>query len=119
MGDWQFCQFPAYTIYIAALKGLNIILEYYGRIEYKNGKYVNVIHKHDERYNIIKPLISKKMKIMKKAELIDSGFFFEFGFDICNSVGLCYDYNFSYKNQFEICYYDTRNNGWEQIRTYL
>jgi hypothetical protein len=30
-----------------------------------------------------------------------------------------YDYNFSYENKFEICYYDTRNNGWKQIRLYL
>ena len=98
---------------------LHIILSYDGRIKYKNGKYVNIIHKNDERYNIITPIISKKMKIMQNIELSDTGFYFEFGFDICKSVGLVYDYNFSYTDKFEICYYDTRNNGWEQIRTYL
>ena len=98
---------------------LHIILAYDGRIKYKNGKYVNIIHKNDERYNIITPIISKKMKIMQNIELSDTGFYFEFGFDICKSVGLVYDCNFSYSNKFEICYYDTRNNGWEQIRTYL
>lgn len=98
---------------------LDIILEYDGRIKYKNGKYVNIIHKNDERYNMIKPLIHKKMEIMNEMETDGSGFYFEFGFDICNSVGLCYDYNFSYENTFEICYYDTRNNGLKQIRTYL
>jgi len=98
---------------------LHIILAYDGRIKYKNGKYVNVIHKNDERYNIISLIISKKMEIMKNIELSGSGFYFEFGFDICNSVGLVYDCNFSYSNKFEICYYDTRNNGWKQIRTYL
>jgi hypothetical protein len=98
---------------------VDIILEYDGRIKYKNGKYVNIIHKNDERYNIIKPLISKKMKIMEKIEFDGSGFYFAIRFDICNSVGLCYDYNFTYKNEFEICYFDIRNNGWEQIRTYL
>jgi hypothetical protein len=120
---------------------LHIILEYYGRIKYKNGKYVNIIHKNDERYNIITPIISKKMEIKQNIELSGSDFYFEFSFDICNStmnlsersedkelfsgvqtkenIGLVYDYNFSYSNKFEICYYDTRNNGLKQIRTYL
>jgi hypothetical protein len=43
---------------------LNIILEYDGRIKY-NGKYVNIIDKNDERYNIIKPIIDKKIVIMR------------------------------------------------------
>jgi len=98
---------------------LHIILEYDGRIKYINGKYVNIIRKNDERYIIIKPLLSKKIQIMKKIELDGSSFYFEFGFDICNLVGLVYDYNFSNENKFEICYYDTRNNDWKQIRTYL
>ena len=97
---------------------LHIILSYDGRIKYKNGKYVNIIHKNDERYNIITPIISKKMKIMQNIELSGTGFYFEFGFDSYKGVGLVYDYNFSYANKFEICYYDWRN-GIEQIRTYL
>jgi hypothetical protein len=47
---------------------VNIILEYDGRIKYKYKtknsidyhKYVNVIHKHDNRYSIITPIIDKK-----------------------------------------------------------
>ena len=98
---------------------LNIILDYDGRIKYRKGIYTDIIHKNDFRYDIIKPLIHKKQKIMENAEIDSSGgFYIEFGFDICSQVGLCYDYNFSYKDTFEICYYDTRN-GWEQIRTYL
>jgi len=31
---------------------VNIILEYDGRIKYKKGKYINIIHKLDYRYNI-------------------------------------------------------------------
>jgi len=97
---------------------LHIILEYDGRIKYKNGKYINIIPKNDERYNIITPLISKKIVIMKNIDLRGQEFYFEFGFDIDNRVGLCYDYGFNYPNTFEICYYDTRND-WKQIRTYL
>ena len=98
---------------------LDIILEYDGRIKYKKGKYVNIIHKHDDRYKIITPIISKKMEITKTIELYEHGFYFEFGFDMYNGVGLVYDYNFSYENKFEICYYDWRNDGIKQIRTYL
>ena len=43
----------------------NIIFEYDGRIKYKYKiknsidyhKYVNIIHKHDQRYNAIQPII--------------------------------------------------------------
>ena len=44
---------------------LHIILEMDGRIKYRNGKYVNIIHKYDERYDMIKSLISKKIEIVK------------------------------------------------------
>ena len=97
---------------------INIILEYDGRMKYKNGKYVNIIHKHDERYSIIRSIIFKKLEIMKHIQIDGSSFYFEFGFDICNSIGLCYDYNFSFENQFEICYYDIRN-CWRTISTYV
>ena len=45
---------------------VNIILDYDGRIKYTNGKYINIIHKHDFRYNIIELLIEKKKEIMKQ-----------------------------------------------------
>jgi hypothetical protein len=97
---------------------LHIILSYDGRIKYKNGKYINIIHKNDERYNIISPIIHKKMEILKNIEFSKYGFYFDFSFDKYKNVGLVYDCNFSYSNIFEICYYDFRK-GVKQIRTYV
>lgn len=99
---------------------IDIVLEYDGRIKYKKGKYVNIIQKNDLRYNIIKNIINKKIEIMDVITFAgESSFYFEFGFDFDRRIGLCYDYNFSYQDKFEICYYDWRNNSIKQIRTYL
>lgn len=97
---------------------LHIILEYDGRIKYRHGKYVDIIHKRDYRYNIVAPVMHKKMEIMKNMQRDGASFYFEFGFDMCNSIGLCYDYNFSYDNRCEICYFDFRDDL-KQIRTFL
>jgi len=107
---------------------INLILEYDGRIQYRlkydettksrKGSYVNIIHKNDARKNIINPIIEKKIKILKTIELDGTDFYFEFGFEQDKWIGLSFDYNFSFDNRFEICYYNTRN-GLEQIRTYL
>ena len=95
------------------------ILEWDGRIKYRTGKYINCIHKSDPRYAIIEPIFNKKKTIMKETDLHGTRFYFEFGFDVDRRVGLCYDYNWSQHDVFEICYYDMRNDGWYQIRTYL
>lgn len=39
---------------------VNIILEYDGQIRYTKGEYINIIHKIDKRYYIIRPIIKKK-----------------------------------------------------------
>ena len=98
---------------------LHLILEYDGRIKYRRGEYINTIHKTDTRYDMTIPIIKKKLRILNDIELDGSKFYFEFAFDICNQIGLCYDYYFSYADTFEICYYDIRNSNWIQIRTYL
>ena len=110
---------------------VNIILEYDGRIKYKYKlknaidyhKFVNVIHKQDYRYNIIKPVIDKKKNVMMNTYVspVDTSFYFEFAFDKQPNLFLCYDYNWSYNNQFEICYTDLTDSahvfGSDQIRT--
>jgi hypothetical protein len=111
----------------------NIIFEYDGRIEYrykkKNAidyhKFVNIIHKYDERYNVITPIIHKKQQIMTDTEMspdpVNTRFYFEFAFDNQPNLILCYDYNWSYNNHFEICYTDMKGSGHvlgsDQIRT--
>ena len=98
---------------------LHIILEYDGRIKYRKGQYINIIHAHDMRYTIIAPLLSKKMVTMKSIHHVEGpGFYFEFNFDSSPYSGLCYDCNFSYDNVLEICYYNLKTR-WEQIRTYI
>jgi len=97
---------------------VHIILEMEGRIAYRHGKYVTIIHKHDERYAMIAPLIRKKRDILQTIHIDEDSFYFEFGFDGCAERGLCYDVGFNAPNRFEICYFDFRE-GWKQIRTYL
>jgi hypothetical protein len=98
---------------------INIIFEYDGRIKYRQGEYVNIIHKKDVRYDTIKPIIDKKKEILKDVQIYNkTEFYFEFRFDICPSIGLCYDYHFSYTDKFEICYFDFRESL-IQIRTYI
>ena len=89
---------------------VNHILDFDGQIKYRKGIYVNIIHKHDTRYSVIETIMKKKKQIMKTIELRDQGFYFEFHFDAYTDIGLCYDYNFSWHDIFEICYYDFRND---------
>ena len=97
---------------------LHIILEFDGRIKYRNGKYVNIIHKHDKRYDMINRLFSKKIEILKTIHIDGESFYFEFRFDGYGDMGLCYDVGFNAPDRFEICYVDLRD-GWKQIRTYM
>lgn len=98
---------------------LHIILEYDGRIKYKKGEYVNIIHKRDPRYEIVKKDICRKIEIRKEIIQIENSprFYFEIFFKNIE-VGLSYDYCYSVENKFEICYADFRNDI-IQIRTYL
>lgn len=106
---------------------VNIILEYDGRIKYDDKKhnYINVIHKHDNRYHIITPIIRKKLQIIRDTfkTPTETSFYFEVPFDKHPNIVLCYDYNWSFDNEFEICYTDMRSSehvfGSDQIITVI
>ena len=110
---------------------VNIILDYDGRIKYKYKqknaidyhKFVNIIHKNDPRYDIITPIIYKKNIILTRTAISHDNisFYFEFAFENQPTLMLCYDYNWSDNNEFEICYTDMKGSGHvfgsDQIRT--
>jgi hypothetical protein len=54
---------------------LNIILQYDGRIKYLHKKrlYVNIIHKYDNRYNMIETKINNQINIIKTLNIGNNG----------------------------------------------
>jgi dTDP-D-glucose 4,6-dehydratase len=54
---------------------LNIILQYDGRIKYshKYHRYVNIIHKHDYRYNIVETKMKDKINLIQNLNIGNNG----------------------------------------------
>ena len=124
------------------------ILQYDGRIKYRKGEFVNVIHPRDLNFYrfILNPLLKKKinmhidlewltnlpngivnttigtghnMRFIDNKYVCTNKFYFELEFDSLPGVGLFYDY-FWGTSFFEICYYDLRDiNKLKQIRTII
>ena len=93
---------------------VNVVLDYYGHIKYKYKiknsidyhTYVNIIHKHDDRYSIITPIINKKIQIIKDMVMSSNklGFEFMFNFDKHPCMILRYENNMSVPDKFFISY---------------
>jgi hypothetical protein len=102
---------------------VHIILDYDGRMKYSDGMYRNILHKYDDRYSMMEPIIEKKKNIIKTAERsrhTPDGFYFQFSFDSIRYLSLCYEYHFSYADdKFEICFVNTKKGNWKQIRTFI
>lgn len=108
---------------------INIILDYDGRIKYEKGKYINIIHKYDYKYNIIEPIINNKIKVFKNVEIFSKNkFYFDINFDKYKYMGLIYDYsNYKYydetsdlsNNILKICFYNLKYNNIIQIKSYF
>lgn len=86
---------------------LHIILEYDGRIKYRNGVYINIISENDERYRSLDIYIRKKMDIYKNIDFdhLRNRFFFYVEFEQIPNMGLVYDYNYTYSNKLDIRVY--------------
>ena len=105
---------------------LRLILAYDGRIRYRRGVYVNVIHPDDARYDLLRPYLVRKAEILRQVQFEGRHFYLVIGFQGVPHRGLCYasggwtarDHDHDHAEQVEICYYNFAD-GVQQIRTYL
>ena len=75
---------------------INIILEYDGRIRYRNGKYIEQINKEDKIYECIEEKIQKDIKLVKTIRLRAEISNFDYNWAIENNISLnLFDMHFS------------------------
>jgi hypothetical protein len=116
---------------------IDLILQYDGRIKYRNGIFINTIsYEQMKIYNeLIQPIIHTKKEALRCINTAHFGlylnlfkdsdtfycpkrFYFEVHFEGLHNVGLCYDFYWG-RQCFQICYYDLRHGYWEEIRTII
>lgn len=119
---------------------INIILEYDGRIRYRNGKYIEQLNKEDKIYQCIKEKIQKDIKLVTcirlRAEI--SNFYYNWAiennvsmdyFDSYFSYGICphvelnklkdktryvmyFEFNYRLNRISKICFYKSIKETW-------
>ena len=101
---------------------LRLILAYDGRIRYRRGEYVNVIHPDDGRYKLLRPYLARKAEILRQVQLEGRHFYLVIGFRGVPHRGLCYASGGwtagGHTEQVEICYYNFAD-GVQHTRTCL
>jgi hypothetical protein len=76
---------------------INTILEYDGRIKYRNGKYIDQINTKDKIYECIKEKIQKDVKLVRTIRLRAEISNFEYNWAIENNIPIeDFDRHFSY-----------------------
>lgn len=107
---------------------VKIILQYDGRIKYRNGCYIDTIDPKDNRYHMLKNIIDKKFQIYKNGTIFsytDESFFFEVPLGRLKNHFLCYSAGgwssaaFTKKNMVEICYCSFDKNDIYHYKTYF
>jgi hypothetical protein len=102
----------------------NIIFNYEGSVKYRNDEIISIIHKYDERYNILKKIIESKIQIYYHAVIDDKNhFYLSFSFNGEPLKGLCISSGgfttHSNKDLIETCYFNFKNDGIMQKRSYI
>lgn len=92
---------------------LDLIFSFDGRIKWREGKFVNIISKKDTRRGPIENIVINKINILKTkiVKNRNNEFYFAIRFNVENLTGLCYDFNWSYLNKFEICYFNFKHSA--------
>jgi hypothetical protein len=65
---------------------INIILNFDGRIKFKKGNYVNIIHKYDVRYSIVQPFLIHSKNTNTQIGINGSITKFEFSYNKNNKI---------------------------------
>ena len=100
---------------------VKILLQFDGRIKYRNGQYVNIINCRDERYKMLDKLMKRRQELIEFNGLTGlnrDNFVFDVFFKNLPNVSITYFcINRPYfDTRFDITYRNRRDSGLEFIR---
>ena len=77
-----------YVTYNLPKEIINIILEYDGRIRYRNGKYIDQINKEDKMYECIKEKTKKDLELVKNINRYMEMSNYNYNWAIANNISM-------------------------------